>query len=245
ALHAPTAGRVVKVDQDGIRVRYADGHSETHELYDHYPFNRKTFLHQTPTVKPGDDVKPGQLLARSNYTDHEGTTALGTNLHTAYVPWKGYNYQDAIVVSESAARDKLRSEHSYHHEVQVDDKHKLGKKNYISLFPGRFDRKMLDALDDNGTVRPGTVVEHGHPLILAARERDRAENKVHKKGQAGYHDQAVLWNHHDPGVVTDVVMGQHGPVVLVKSHSPMQVGDKMSGRYGDKGVVAAIIPDHQ
>lgn len=245
AVRSPAAGRVVKVDKDGVRVRYADGRSETHELYDHYPFNRKTFLHHTPLVKPGDDVRPGQLLAKSNYTDHNGTTALGTNLYTAYVPWKGYNFQDAIVVSESAARAKLRSEHSYHHEVQVDDKHKMGKRNYVSLFPGKFDRTTLDALDDNGVVRPGTVVDHGHPLILAARERDRAENKVHKKGQAGYHDQAVVWKHHDPGVVTDVVMGKGGPVVLVKSHAPMQVGDKMSGRYGDKGVVAAIVPDHQ
>lgn len=244
ALHAEQPGRVLAVSDDHIKMAYADGRTEEHELYQHFPFNRKTYIHQTPTVRPGDLVKPGQLLARSNYTDGQGATALGRNLRTAYIPWGGKNFEDAAVISESAAK-KLTSEHMYQHELEIDDRTKFGKRSYVSLFPGKFDRQALAKLDHNGVIKPGTTVEYGDPLVLAGRERDTADNKLHRKRQAGYTDASILWQHHDPGVVTDVVDGKRGPVVLVKSTSSMQVGDKLSGRYGDKGVVAAIIPDGQ
>ncbi len=246
AVHAEKPGTLEHIDEDGVmHLRHQDGTKSQVELYQHHPFNRKTYLHQTPTVQPGDKFAAGQLLARSNYTDAKGVTALGANLRTAYMPWMGYNHNDAVVVSESAARDRLASEHMYQHDLEVTDRHKVGKRSYIGLFPARFDRKTLEQLDEHGTVRPGTRVEHGQPLILAAKERDRSLNKVHKKGQSGYNDESVLWEHHDPGVVTDVVWGKHGPTVLVKSIAGTQVGDKLSGRYGDKGVIAAIVPDHE
>lgn len=244
ALHAEQPGRVLAVSDDAIKVAYADGRTEEHELYQHFPFNRKTYIHQTAAVRPGDLVKPGQLLARSNYTDGQGSTALGRNLRTAYIPWGGKNFEDAAVISESAAK-KLTSEHMYQHELEIDDRTKFGKRFYVSLFPGKFDRQALAKLDQHGVIKPGTTVEYGDPLVLAGRERDTADNKLHRKRQAGYTDASILWQHHDPGVVTDVVAGKRGPVVLVKSTSSMQVGDKLSGRYGDKGVVAAIVPDGQ
>jgi DNA-directed RNA polymerase beta subunit len=127
----------------------------------------------------------------------------------------------------------------------VSPKHKVGKKSYIGLFPGRFDRKVLDSLDDRGVIKPGATVEYGQPLVLAAKEKDRAQNKIHKKRQPGYSDESIVWEHSDPGTVTDVVWGPKGPVVLVKATSPMQIGDKLSGVYGDKGTIAAIVPDDQ
>lgn len=244
ALAADKAGRVEHVGNGAIKVRHDDGTEVEHELYDNHPFNRKTLIHQTPVVEAGQLVKPGQLLARSNFTDHTGATALGLNTRVGYMPWEGYNYEDAIVVSDSYAK-RATSENMYQHGLEVTDRHKLGKKPFVRLFPGKFDRKILDRLDEHGLVRPGAEVHYGEPLILAARERDRSANKVHKKGQAGYHDESVLWRHHDSGIVTDVVRGKNGPVVVVKSASALQVGDKMSGRYGDKGVIAAIVPDHE
>jgi DNA-directed RNA polymerase subunit beta len=244
AVHAEKAGRVMAVDRDSIELRHDDGTVRKTELYDNMPFNRKTYIHHTPVVKPGDVVGPGQLLARSNYNDDKGRVALGMNMRVAYLPWKGLNFEDAVAISEGAA-GRLSSEHMYHHDVQVDERSRMGKNNFIQLFPGRFDRKTLGTLDERGVVREGARVEYGQPLILAARERDRSESRVHKKGQAGFSDDTVIWKHHDPGVVTDVVHGKGGPVVLVKSASAMQVGDKLTGRYGDKGVVAAIIPDHR
>jgi len=245
AVHAGEhGGRVLGISDGGMDVQYADGRKDRVDLYHNFPFNRKTYIHNTPALKPGDTFKAGQLLAKSNYTDHTGAAALGANFRVAYTPWKGYNFEDAQVISETAAK-RLSSDHMYHHEVMVDDKHKMGKKNFISLFPGKFDRETLASLDDDGIIKPGTKIEHGQPLILAARENDRADNKVHKKKQAGHNDQSVVWQHHDSGVVTDVVRGKDGPVVLVKSSSQMQVGDKLSGRYGDKGVISAVVPDHQ
>ena len=244
ALRAPSAGKVLDVTPDEIKVQYADGRVESHDLYNNFPFNRKTFIHQTPVVKPGDVVQPDQLLAHSNYTDKNGATGLGKNARTAYVAWQGKNFEDATVISESFAK-KMSSEHMYQHELEISDKTKLGKKNFIQLFPGKFDKETLKRLDDNGVVKPGTVVNYGDPLILGTSQKESAYNKVHKQGQAGYNDATITWDHHDAGVITDVVMGKKGPTVVVKAASPMQIGDKMSGRYGDKGVIADIIPDHE
>lgn len=244
AVHADRGGRVIGAEDGMLRVRYDDGTTDDIELYHHFPFNRKTYLHQTPMVQPGQTFKAGQLLAKSNYTDNNGVTALGLNARTAYIPWHGYNFEDAQVISESFAK-RMSSEHMYQHDLAITDRHKLGKKTYLSLFPQKFDRKTLENLDDHGVVRVGQTLNFGDPVILAAKEKDRAQNKLHKKRQAGYNDESILWKHHDPGVVTDVFWGKNGPVVLAKSTAAMQVGDKMSGRYGDKGVVAAIIPDHQ
>lgn len=244
AVRADKGGRVTDVKDGVVHVKYEDGTKDEIELYQNHPFNRKTYIHQEPTVRPGDAFKPGQLLARSNYTDGSGSTALGLNMRVAYFPYKGLNFEDAQVISESAAK-RLSSEHMYQHELEVTPRHKVGKNSFINLFPAAYDKKMLDRMDDKGVLKAGEAVEYGQPLILAAKERDRAQNKIHKKRQAGYNDESVVWKHHDPGVVTDVVWGKNGPVVLVKSSSQMQVGDKMSGRYGDKGVVSAIVPDDQ
>lgn len=242
AVAADRPGRVLDVRDGVVRVKYDDGSTEDVELYQHHPFNRKTYLHQTATVQPGQTFKQGDLLARSNYTDDKGVTALGINARVAYLPYEGYNFEDATVISESMAK-RMASEHMYQHDLEVTPKHRTGTKSYVSLFPTKFDRKTLDKLDEHGTIKAGETVEYGQPLILAAKEREYAHNKIHKKRQPGFTDESVVWEHHDPGVVTDVVRGKSGPVVLVKSVSPMQVGDKMSGRFGDKGVVAAIVPD--
>jgi len=140
---------------------------------------------------------------------------------------------------------RMSSQHMYQHDVDVTDRHKMGKNNYISLFPQKFDKKTLDSVDANGIVKVGQTVSYGQPLILAALEKDSPQNKVHKQGAKAFGDNSVLWEHHDPGIVTAVAQGKNGPVVQVKSIVPTQVGDKMSGRYGDKGVIAAIVPDHQ
>jgi DNA-directed RNA polymerase beta subunit len=244
ALRAPQGGVVKDVTDDSIKVRYNDGTEEVHELYQNFPFNRKTFIHQTVNVQPGDTFKPDSLLAYSNFTDKGGATALGRNARTAYVAWQGKNFEDAVVISSGFAK-KMASEHMYQHDLELDDKTKLGKKTFVSLFPGKFNRTTLDKLDSNGVIKPGTEVQYGDPLILGMSQKESAHNKVHKKGQAGYSDATVTWNHHDAGVVTDVVMGKKGPTVVVKASSPMQTGDKLSGRYGDKGVIADVIPDSE
>ena len=242
AVRAKQGGRVVSINNGGIKVRYADGKTDEVELYNNWPFNRRTFIHSTPTVKPGDTFEPGALLARSNYTDEAGSTAIGKNARIAYLPFRGLNFEDAIVISESFAK-RMSSEHMYQSSLDVTDEYKTKRKDYASLFPSKYDRRVLATLDDAGVIKPGQTIEFGAPLILAAKQRETAKNRVHRKGQAAYNDSTVTWDHHSPGTVTDVYKGPKGTTVLVKALSPMQVGDKISGRVGDKGVLSAIIPD--
>lgn len=243
AINAAGPAQVVSVTPDEIVLQDAKGQKITHELYNNFPFNRKTFIHQTPTVKPGDTVQKGQLLASSNYTDRNGVAAIGRNLLTAYIPWHGVNFEDAVVISESAARDKLRSEHMYQHDIENDPKTKVSKAAYISSFPATFPKAILDNFTPDGIIKPGTTVKYGDPLILAVNERERT-HRLLKSGKASFRDAAVTWDHDDEGVVTDVTPTDDGVSVVVKATAPMQVGDKLAGRYGDKGVVAQIVPDH-
>lgn len=245
AVFAKDHGIVQSVTPHSIIMRYSDGTKETHELYHNFPYNRKTFLHNTSVVKVGDEVKPGQILAKSNYTDDKGTLAIGTNLRTAYIPYKGLNYEDAIVISEGAAQ-KLSSEHMYQHALDAGEKGdmEIGRKEFVSVFPGKFTREQLSNIDHNGTVKPGTVVKYGDPLILALQKNK--PTAVHHGHKPIYSDGAVTWHHEGEGIVTDVDRTKDGSWnVTVKAYSPMQEGDKLSGRYGDKGVVSRIIPDHQ
>ena len=244
ATRATDRAQVVDVTPDGIVLRDKDGNKKTIELYNEMPYNRKTFLHQTPLVKPGDVVEPGQLLARSNFTDGNGSAALGLNLRTAYVPFRGKNYEDAIVISEAAAK-RLTSEHMYQHEAEWDDNTHAGKSAFVSLFPAEYDKKKLENFDDEGAIKKGTQVHFGDPLVLVAKKKDTVYGKVHRGRAGSFTNETVTWEHHAPGIVTDVTHTKKGVSVVVKNQAPMDVGDKLTGRFGDKGVVAEIVKDDE
>jgi DNA-directed RNA polymerase subunit beta len=245
AVRADAPARITKIDEDGIELVHQDGTRKTVELRNNMPLNRKTFWHQTPTVQVGDVVKPGQLLARSNFTDAAGTTSLGKNLRVAYLAYDGHNFEDAIVVSQSAAEKKLISEHMYQNELELTDKHKMGRHAFLASFPSKYDKKMLANFDEDGIVKVGTEVKHDDPLILAVQEKDKLYGQVHRGRGPSFTDSSITWDHKLPGVVTHVERTDKGPLVVVKSKAVLDVGDKLSGRYGDKGVVAKIVPDDQ
>lgn len=244
ATRASFAGQVVDVTADSVVLRDKDGQKHTVELYSDMPYNRKTFLNQTPVVKPGDRVAPGQLLAKSNFTDDNGAAALGMNMRVAYVPFRGKNYEDAIVISESAAK-KLTSEHMYQHEAEWDENTHVGKKAFVSLFPGEYDKKLLKNFDEQGAIKKGTTVNFGDPLVLVAKKKDSVYGKVHRGRAGNFTNDTLTWDHHAPGVVTDVVHTKKGVSVVVKNQAQMDVGDKLTGRFGDKGVIAEVVPDDQ
>jgi len=201
-----------------------------------------TFVHNTPTVRPGDQVSAGDIVASSNFTDSQGVTALGKNVRVAYLAHKGFNFEDATVISESFAK-RASSEHMYQHGLNLGKDTKASKHAFISIFPGTYDRKVLENYDDNGIIKPGTEVRMDEPLILAVKPRTAGPRIGRRK--AAWTDASVKWEHHSPGLVTDVYKGNKDISVIVKSVNPTQVGDKFSGRYGDKGVVAAIVPDDE
>ena len=242
AIRSQAAGQVIKVDGDEIHVRGEDGQLHKTELYNNLPFNRKTFLHNTPSVAIGDVIGKGDLLAKSNYTDDKGTTALGTNLRTAYIPYKGFNFEDAIVISEGAAK-RLTSEHMYQHETEFGPDTKQGKRAFLTLFPSNYTKEHVGNMDDNGVVKPGTVVRTGDPLIFQANILSRAHNQQVGRAKTGFNDASITWDHENEGIVTDVTATKKGYAVSVKSLVPMKEGDKLSGRYGDKGVISTVVPD--
>lgn len=242
AVKAQRGGQVVAVTGDEIRVRHEDESETTIPLVNHYPLPRKTLWHQTAAVKVGDMVQPGQLLAKSNYTDQSGTTALGLNARVAYIPDQGYNFEDAISVSESFAK-RATSQHMYQYNQLKDDDVTLGRNKFIGIYPTKFSPKILKSIDDDGAVLPGTVVNEGDPLLLAVRNKPLNMNDLHSGRKGGFVDATTTWDHHTPGIVTDVLKTDKGINVLVKTEAQLKPGDKLSGRYGDKGVIARIIPD--
>ena len=219
-------GTVLVANSDQIVVAGPDGKEKAYPLYNHYPHNRKTFLHQTPIVQRGQQVKTGDLLAISNYTDRKGTTALGKNARVAYLPFRGLNTEDAVVISEGFAK-KLSSEHMYQEGFDWDDEHVRGKSPYISMFPGKYHKEQLANLTDDGIVRQGAILQPHDPIILALREKPAAPGRIYRRGKPTFADETVTWEHEVPGVVTDVVQGKRGPAVLIKSIFPTQVGDKL------------------
>ena len=222
AVFSKGDGKVISVTPDEMTVRYMDGTKETISLYNNHPLNRKSLLSNEARVKPGDIVKKGQVLASSNYTDENGVSALGTQLRTAWLPFKGENYLDAIIVSEDAAK-KLTSEHFYHTGVDKDSGTTIGKNAYVAAFPTKFNKDQLATIDKDGLVKPGTMVKFGDPLILSYTKRDATPGSLHR---ALVKDGVVKWEHEFPGYVTDVVNSSKGVKVYTKAYLPLQTGDK-------------------
>jgi DNA-directed RNA polymerase subunit beta' len=246
---APVDGEVVQVKKDSIVVKGADGKKYERQIYDHFPLNAdKGFLHSEPTVKKGDRVKKGQSIADTNFTKG-GTLALGTNLRTAYMPYKGYNFEDGVVISESAAK-RMSSEHMHRKTLALDKDHIQSKAKFQAYVPEAMTKDQASKLDDDGVVKPGQQIMPGDTLIAALKKRtERAEDrelaKIHKSLVKPFQDSSVKWEADHPGVVTEVVKRGRQTAVHVKTLEPMEIGDKLAGRHGNKGIVTKIIPDDE
>lgn len=241
----PEEGVVSRVANDKVFVKTSKGTKEL-GLYKDLSLNRKTGLTQTPLVRAGDKLTPGQLVAKSNYTDDKGALAMGVNLLIGLAPYKGYSMDDALVISETAAK-KLLSE-KYHDYTQEDDGNiRWGKDHYRSLFPKKFKKDQLDKMDDSGVIMPGQVLQPGDPVILATTPRtlsskaglgrlSRAMSQIRQSAEE-------VWDSDEEGVVTGVARTGKGVKVTVKTISPTKLGDKLVIRSGQKGINSKIIPD--
>ena len=241
ARFATQDGVVTAVRRDRIDVLYNDGTKGQVGLYVNFPMNAKGYINNTPVVKAGQAFKKGDVLASSNYTDDKGVAAIGTNLRTGWLSWKGGTYEDAVVISESAAK-KLTSTTMYKTAVDLDKTISLGKQNYITWKPGEFSKEQMANLDANGIVKPGTVLHKEDPMILAVRTSEPSPGTMGKRILT---DLSERWEHDNPGVVTDVVKTRNGVKVYATVTAPAEIGDKLSGAYGNKGVISQIIPDDE
>ena len=241
---ADVEGVVKRVGKNEIVVQTPQGVAR-YELYQNFPFNRKSFMHSTPIVSPGQAIKKGQLLASSNFTNATGTMAVGKNLRVGYLPYKGMTFEDAIVISEGAAK-KLTSEHMYQHDLDLDPGQKVSKKSFLARYPTAYPRVIIENFDDRGVIKPGTRVQKGDPLILSITKRPKkGQGVLQRATRDQFTNSTETWKHDSEGIVTDVHVGQRSVNVVVKSYHQMKVGDKMTNRQASKGVVSAIIPDDQ
>lgn len=243
-------GTVKKVTPDSITITGDDGKDHEVGLYNNFQFNRKTYITNKPQVEIGQRIEPNQLLASSNYTDNQGVMSMGQNARVAMVPYKGFSMDDAIVVSESFAK-RMSSQHNYEHDIQKDSETKFGKQHFHSVFPTKFTKQQLENLDDNGVVKPGTILQKGDPIILATRPKAISSNSEHL-GKLGKifksirQDASEVWEHDYPGYVTDSIDGKKTTKAFISADVPLQKGDKIIGqRVGQKDIVSKILPDDQ
>ena len=249
-LKSDAAGTVTNITPNAITITSNDGSKQKVELVKNFPFNRLTGISYFPTVEKGDVVKPGQMLAHSNFTDPKtGSLNMGQNLKTAVIPYKGKSYEDAYVISESASK-KLATERLYGYDKEAKHGVELGKNKYASLFSDKFTKDQLNQMDDKGVVQAGTTLKKGDPIILAVGPKllgaEEAQlGKLHKALRSAHVDRAVVWEHDYPGTVVDAVNTRSGAKVNIAAQVPVKVGDKLSTRYGLKGVVGTIVPDEE
>lgn len=248
ALNSKVAGTVAKISENAITLVGDDGQKHVTDLVKDFPFNRLTGISYFPAVKPGDRVNVGDMLAHSNFTDSKtGGINMGRNLKTLVIPARGMSYEDAYVISETASK-KMTTERLYGFDQESRQGVDIGKNKFISTFAQKFTRDQVANIDDEGVVKPGTVVHKGDPLILAVGPKlltsaDAQLGKLHKVLRNAFTDKSVIWESNYPGTVTDVAQTGHGARVNVKSTPPVQVGDKLTTRFGLKGVVGTIVPD--
>jgi len=243
---APVDGKVVKLEEDNLVIRDADGKSHKVNFPKSFWLNDHNFQDTEITVSKGDRVTKGQALGDTNYTK-DGELALGTNLKTAYVPYKGLNHEDGVVVSETAAK-KLTSMHAYQKTVPVGDNEVLSKKKYQAYFPSLYTADQLSKLDDDGVVKKGQRIKKGDPLVVKMRkvEEDTASKQLKNISRLltqDFRDGSIVWDKATEGVVEEVHPRNDDVLVVVKTEERAKVGDKLVGRHGNKGTITTIIDD--
>ena len=247
SFKSPEDGTIVSVSKDKIVIQ-SGRKKHIVKLYKDFPLKGHTVYNSEPVVKKGDKVKKGQLLADTNFTK-KGKLALGTNLKTAYMPFKGYNFEDGLIISETASK-KLSSEHIYPKSSSNEGNVLVNKRQFLAEYPAIFKRNQVENIDDEGVVKVGSRVEPGDPLILKLKKPDDSEfmRKRKKFGTSSlkYRNRALVWNKDHGGVVTDIVTNKDGEtVVYVKTEEPAVQGDKLVGRHGNKGIITRVIPDNE
>lgn len=242
-------GEVTEVTPDYIEYKNSIGSKHKIDLYNNFPFNRKTRITNFPQVKVGDKIKKGQLVASSNYTDKNGTTAFGVNARIGLVPYKGWSMDDAVVVSESFAK-KMASDHMYTFSQPEDKGLQISRDKFVSTFGDKYTKDQLANIGENGVVKEGTILKKDDPILLAMKPRiisstDSQLGTLSKYIKNTKQDASLKWDGDNDGVVTSVAKGKNGWVVNVQTFENLQPGDKLAERSGNKSTTSKIIPDSE
>ncbi len=260
-----TDGVVTHVDAQHIRVRPVVPGGTTqpeiaYYLQKYHRSNQDTCLNQRPIVFEGDEVVAGQVLADGSATEG-GELALGQNILVAYMPWEGYNYEDAILISERLVYDDVyTSIHVEKYEIEARQT-KLGPEEVTREIPN-VGEDSLRHLDETGIIRIGAWVESGDILVGKVTPKGESDQPPEEKllraifGEKArdVRDNSLRVPNGEKGRVVDVRVftreqGDELPPganmvvrVYVAQKRKIQVGDKMAGRHGNKGIISRILP---
>ena len=254
-------GVVTSVTGREIVVTDVEGNDVVHPLIKFARTNQGTCFDQRPTVSAGDVVAKGDILADSSSTE-DGELALGQNVLVAFMSWEGYNYEDAIIISERLVKeDYFTSTHIEKHEMEARET-KLGPEEITRDIPNVGETSLRD-LDERGIIRIGAEVGPGDILVGKVTPKGETELTAEEKllraifGEKSrdVKDISLRVPHGERGKIIEVKVlnrtnrddlspGVNEAVrVWIAQTRKISVGDKMAGRHGNKGVVARILPE--
>lgn len=245
------SGVVTKVTDDYVYIK-PDG-SKTVEklgLFNNFPLNRETFLHSTPIVKEGDRVKAEDAIARNNFQDETGSLSIGLNVNVAYMPWKGLNYEDSAVITESLAK-RFTSSKIIAESIITNKDGILNLKKFRAYFPTAMTDTQANQFDPDGVIKVDSEVDPDGILVAYMESKDMTDSErilrsMNKSMYIPYSNRSLTWHGHDRAKVIYVNKLSGGQIVIhLKVSSPMVVGDKIAGRHGNKSIVSRIIPDDE
>ena len=257
---AEADGTIRAVQTDRIEVLHHDGQVKEYHLNKFVRSNASTCINQRPIVTKGQAVTRGTVLADGPATDH-GELALGHNILVGFMAWEGYNYEDAVIISERLVQqDMYTSIYIEDFQIEVRDT-KLGPEVVTADIPNIGEEKLKD-LDSEGVVRIGAFVKSGDILVgkitpkgeteLSAEER--LLRAIFGEKARDVRDSSLYLEHGEQGKVVDIKMFSRekgdklssGVIKMIQvsiaNLRKIQVGDKMAGRHGNKGVVSIILP---
>jgi DNA-directed RNA polymerase subunit beta len=262
---ADKPGIVTYVSADMIRVMNDDGTQSSYRLSKFQRSNQTNCYNQVPLIKDGERVEAGTVLADGPATE-QGEMALGKNVLVAFMPWNGYNYEDAIIISQRLVRDDtLSSIHIEEYEIDARET-KLGAEEITRDLPNVGEDAVAN-LDERGIIRVGAEVESGDILVGKVTPKGETEltpeerllRAIFGEKSREVRDTSLRVPHGETGTVIQIKEitreeaeddGDELPNgvnrmirVYVAQHRKITQGDKLSGRHGNKGVISRILPE--
>ena len=253
-------GVVAAVQGDRIDVKSKDNKIISYQLNKFVRSNHSTCINQHPTVGKGDKVAPGDVLS-DGAAIANGEIAIGRNVLVAFMTWEGFNFEDAIIISERLVEHDLYSSiHIENYTIDVRDT-KLGPEVVTRDIPNISIERLKD-LDENGIIRIGAEVSSGNILVGKITPKGETELSAEEKllraifgdKAKDIRDSSLYLEHGEHGKVVDIKIfsredGDKLPAGVIQSTQvtianlrKIQVGDKMAGRHGNKGVISRIVP---
>ncbi|WP_026073701.1 DNA-directed RNA polymerase subunit beta [Acetivibrio cellulolyticus] len=258
---AKNPGIIEKVSASEIVIRTKEGKRDIYKLLKYLRSNQGTCINQKPIVRKGEEVEKGDVIADGPSTD-KGEIGLGRNILIGFMTWEGYNYEDAILISEKLVKeDVFTSIHIEEYEAESRDT-KLGPEEITREIPNVSEDSLKD-LDDRGIIRVGAEVRSGDILVGKVTPKGETELTAEERllraifGEKAreVRDTSLRVPHGESGIIVDVKVftrengdelspGVNQLVrVYIAQKRKISVGDKMAGRHGNKGVISRILPE--